>query len=227
MSSFRTAQCSVTASVFRLVPEANVRLLRCFMAAALLPGDAVRIRSAGRPFTEAATRIHDLPQIRITGSGDKPDETLWNGMMNMPLLVLMVGKALPAWTEALAGERPAVVLSQDEAVLRAVEGLGMFPGLLAGKKDLREFYRALQRLCAATSGGTRWNAAIRQAISPLGAIDLLRRGRGWTSSPQCLCRPRTRGGAPRICITVCRTMKTSPALLRRFQMAARPFFGVA
>ena len=135
-------------SVFRLVPEANVRLLRCFMAAALLPGDAARIRASGRPFTEAATRVHDLPQIRITGSGEKPDETLWNGMMNMPLLVLMVGDALPSWAEALAGERPAVVLSQDDAVLRAAEGLGMFPSLLAGKKDLREFYRALQSLCA-------------------------------------------------------------------------------
>src|SRR5882672_3435730 len=97
-------------SVFRLVPEANVRLLRCFMAAALLPGDAARIRAAGRPFTEAATRVHDLPQIRITGSGDRPDETLWSGMLNMPLLVLMVGDSLPTWAEALAAERPAVVL---------------------------------------------------------------------------------------------------------------------
>ena len=73
-------------SVFRLVPEANVRLLRCFMAAALLPGDASRIRAAGRPFTKATRRVHDLPQIRITGSRDKPDETLWNGMMNTATL---------------------------------------------------------------------------------------------------------------------------------------------
>jgi hypothetical protein len=160
-------------SVFRLVPEANVRLLRCFMAATLLPGDAARIRTAGRPFTEAAIRVHDPPQIRITGSREQPDETLWTGMMNMPMLVLMVGDALPSWAEALSSERQAVVLSPNDAVLRAAEGLGMFPGLLAGTKDLREFYRALQQLCAATGGATRWSAATREAIGPLGSIDLL------------------------------------------------------
>jgi hypothetical protein len=160
-------------SVFRLVPEANVRLLRCFMTAALLPADAARIRAAGRPFTEAATRVHDLPQIRIAGSGEKPDDTLWTGMMNMPLVVLMVGGALPAWAETLGGERPAIVLSQDEAVLRAAERIGMFPSLLAGRRDLREFYLALQRLCAATGESARWNAATRDAIGPLGAVDLL------------------------------------------------------
>ena len=198
-----------------------------FMAAALLPGDAARIRAAGRPFTEAATRVHDVPQIRITGSGEKPDETLWNGMLNMPLLVLMVGDALPSSAEALAGERPAVVLSQDDAVLRAAEGLGMFPSLLAGKKDLREFYRALQSLCAVTGGATRWSAATREAIGLLGSIDLLAERSRLDFIPGMPLPPRTRGGAPRICITVCRTTKTSPVSLRRFQMAARPFFGVA
>jgi hypothetical protein len=160
-------------SVFRLVPEANVRLLRCFMTASQLPGDAARIRAAGRPFTEAATRIQDLPQIRITCSAGRPDDTLWNGMMNMPLVVLMVGQALPDWAETLAAERPAVVLSQDEAVLAAADRLGLFPGLLQGKKDLREFYGALQKLCAAIGGAARWNVSIRDAIGPLGGSDLL------------------------------------------------------
>lgn len=159
-------------SIFRLVPEANIRLLRCFMTAAFLPGGASRIRAGGRPFTEAAIRVQDLPQIRIAGSHNTPDETLWAGMTDMPLVVLMVGEALPVWAETLAVQRPVVVLSQDEAVLRAAEGLGMFPGLLAGKEDLREFYRALQKLCATVSEGTRWSPTVREAIAPLGTGDL-------------------------------------------------------
>jgi hypothetical protein len=160
-------------SIFRLLPEANVRLLRCFMAAALLPSDAMRIRAAGRPFTEAATRVQDLPQVRITGSRERPDETLWDGITKMPLVVLMVGRALPSWAEALAREGPAVVLSQHESVLRSAEALGMYPALLRDKDDLRAFYRALGRLCGAVGTSNRWSAEIRQSLGSLGAIDLL------------------------------------------------------
>jgi hypothetical protein len=143
------------------------------MTLALLPSDATRIRTAGRPFTEAAMRVHDLPRIRITGSAGTPDNTLWNGMMNLPLVVLMVGEALPNWVEALAAERSAVVLSQNVDVLRAANHLGLFPGLLQRGNDLREFYGALQRLCTAIGEGTRWSASIREAIAPFGAGDLL------------------------------------------------------
>ena len=160
-------------SVFRLVPEANIRLLRSFMALALLPGDAGRIRASGRPFSEAATRVHDLPQIRITGSRDRPDDVIWNGMLNMPLVVLMVRDPVPAWLEALARERPVVVLSQSERALQVAENMGMFPGLLEGKEDLRQFYGALQKLCVAVAGAPRWSASVRDAIGPLGSVDLL------------------------------------------------------
>jgi hypothetical protein len=160
-------------SVFRLIPEANIRLLRSFMALAMLPGDAGRIRSCGRPFSEAASRVHDLPQIRITGSRDRPDDVIWNGMLNMPLVVLMVRDPLPAWLEALARERPAVVLSQSERALKVAESMGMFPGLLQGKEDLRQFYGALRRLCASVASVTRWSADIRDAVRPLGSVDLL------------------------------------------------------
>jgi hypothetical protein len=160
-------------SVFRLVPEANIRLLRCFMALALLPGDAGRIRSGGRPFSEAAVRIQDLPQIRITGSREKPDDVIWSGMMNMPLVVLMVRHPVPTWLEALARERPAVVLSQSERALKVAESMGMFPGLLEGKEDLRQFYAALRKLCAFVASATRWSADARDAIRPLASVDLL------------------------------------------------------
>jgi hypothetical protein len=196
-------------SVFRLVPEANIRLLRSSMALALLPGDAGRIRSGGRPFSEAAIRIQDLPQIRITASRDRPDDVIWNGILSMPLVVLMVRDPLPTWLEMFARERPAVVLSQSDRALKVAESMGMFPGLLEGKEDLRQFYGALRRLCAFVASATRWSADVRDAVGSLASVDLLAERSRLDSSHRCLCRQRMKAGVPHICTTASRTTSMS------------------
>ena len=49
----------------------------------------------------------------------------------------------------------------------------MFPGLLEGKEDLRQFYAALRNLCAFVASATRWSTDARDAIRPLASVHLL------------------------------------------------------
>lgn len=137
-------------TVFRLLPKADLYLLRCFMALTLFPSDTARIRGTGRSFLDAVTRIATLPQPRVVDSIE-PHPHLWQDMHRLPFVVLLVTDDLPRWAVKLAEKRPIVVASQHDDALRTTESLGSFPTRLAGTRDLRELYGALQKLAAATA----------------------------------------------------------------------------
>lgn len=159
-------------SIFRLLPEADLELLRCYMTLALLPSDAGKVVSAGKPFTEAAVRTVSAPQVRVASSGSFPDEVMWNDMMNTPLLVLLAGHKLPAWSDKLVAKRPVALLSQSPTAIGKAKQLGMITGLLAGKDDLREYYKALSALCLAVSATGSWDEAVTVELAALSKLDL-------------------------------------------------------
>ena len=101
-------------SVFRLVPEANIRLLRSFMALALLPGDARRIRSGGRRSRKLEGEFEQRVKLESTGSRDKPDDVIWSGNVEHATRRPDGPVSRSNLVEVLARERPAVVLSQSE-----------------------------------------------------------------------------------------------------------------
>ena len=159
-------------TVFRLLPSADLYLLRCFMALALLPGDAARIGGTGRPFLDALARIDTLPQPRVVGSTGRPDPALWGDMERLPFVVLLVADALPSWAVELADARPIIVASQYDSVLRTTESLGSFAARLAGTQYLREFYAALQRLSAALADSNWSESNPHDQLSSVASGDL-------------------------------------------------------
>src|SRR5579863_5243515 len=90
------------ATVFQLLSESEVALLRCFMTLLLLPASTSRILAEQPPFVESVTRLRRLPMFRKTTGESQPHPQLWEDMLNSPLLVLMVTGSLPSWFEHLA-----------------------------------------------------------------------------------------------------------------------------
>ena len=158
-------------TLFRLLPMADFYLLRCFMALTLFPSDTARIRGTGFPFRDAVMRIATLPQPRVVDSIE-PDQAIWQDMHRLPFVVLLVTDALPRWAVELAERRPIVVASQYDDALRTTESLGSFPARLAGTRDLRELYGALQKLAAAMAASGTVGPDLREHLASIAAGDL-------------------------------------------------------
>src|SRR5262245_47075329 len=83
-------------TVFHLLSEAEITLLRCFMTLLLLPTSTGQIIADQRPFVQAITRLRQLPSFRKASSGKQPPPELWDGLLNFPLVVVMAGYSLPS-----------------------------------------------------------------------------------------------------------------------------------
>ncbi len=161
------------ATVFHLLSESDIALLRCFGTMLLLHGSTSRIIAEQPPFVEAISRLHQLPTFRKASARHKPHPQLWNDMLRLPLLVLMVASSLPPWFEALARQRAVAVLSpSDEVTAAATKMEGVFAGLLRGMADVREFYRVLGQLAARGAADTNPDADVRSTLATLGRLDL-------------------------------------------------------
>jgi hypothetical protein len=159
-------------SIFQLLRESELELLRCFMAFLQLPADVERIISGGQPFFEAVLRYRNVPTFRKAPSSEMP-LALREDLSAIPLLCLMLGRRVPDWTKTLARDRPVIVLSQVEGTIeesRSVEG--MIPGLLRGTEDLRVFYDALRRLCAERTQDERLDDDTRQRLGHFSQFDM-------------------------------------------------------
>jgi len=161
------------ATLFHLLIESEISLLRCFMTLLLLPANTARIISELPPFVEAITRAHQLPAFRKTYSVQEPPEQMWNDMLRVPLLVLMVGYSLPSWFDKLIRERPVAVLSPSQDVVAdASKKPGVFAGELRGMEDVREFYRVLRALAAAIAEHDRHGPEVCSTLQRLSGLDL-------------------------------------------------------
>jgi hypothetical protein len=139
----------------------------------MLPADASRILSGGKPFLEASLRVVQVPMFRTATSETLPDKTLWNEMLRLPLLVLMVGETLPMWMGDLAARRPVAVLSRFESAVNQAHSIeGVVPGLLVQKQDLREFYRVARELSALLAKQELWPEETRTVLRSYAAQDL-------------------------------------------------------
>jgi hypothetical protein len=137
-------------SIFHLLRESEITLLRCFMTLLFLPSSSSRIVTKQQPFLEAIDRLLRLPSFRKANSQQVPVPKLWDNMISLPLVVLMIGETLPIWFESLILLKNIAVLSQSDKVIASAAGSGRaFAGLLRGMEDIREFYRVIGQLAAA------------------------------------------------------------------------------
>ena len=81
-------------------------------------------------------------------SDARPDEVMWSGLLNNPLVVLLIARRVPVWLDALAAEKPVLVLSQFEATISHCQQLaGIVACHQTGLGAQRDYYGALRKLC--------------------------------------------------------------------------------
>ncbi len=160
-------------SIYTLLQETELALLRCFMALLHLPTDASRILPRGRPFTEAVLRHRVLPSFRKS-SANGLDPVLEDAARSAPVMCVLLAQRIPDWLQRVAESRPMVVMSQfDDSIAAAGSLQGMHPALLRGHDDLRGFYRALRSACSDEAQLSRLSEGHREALDQLSKLDLL------------------------------------------------------
>jgi hypothetical protein len=143
------------ATLFHVLSEGETELLRCWMTLFLLPADSSALIAEQPPFAAAAKRVHQLPVFRKAATGLEPPAALWDMMAKEPLVVLMLGHAIPRWLGSLTPMHDIGVLSPSEEVLDTLRSVaGVHVGLLKGMDDLREAYRVIAELIV-TAVGTK------------------------------------------------------------------------
>jgi CHAT domain len=163
-------------TVFHLLRTSETMLLRCFMALLYFPASLNEIVTEKGPFVEALKRLRDVPTLTKASSGTPLPEQMKRDLIDLPLLVLIVGKKIPVWLEDLATARPIALLSPDETVVEAaLQMKHVSAGLLQGLEDVREFYRTFCDLCRKRSQDHRLNDETRKRLTFLGELDLLAR----------------------------------------------------
>jgi len=195
------------ASLFQMLSEAELALLRCWMTLMLLPFGTKDLIPDQRPFTAAFNRIEQLPQFRKAQSDEDPPPQMLDDMLRVPLLVLMLDDPLPNWLQGLTAHKEIGVLSPSAHVFDSLRSArGIHAGLLKGAEDLRESYRVLRELIAAGSANDRYDQNIRSTLGSLTDIDLLQKRPRLEFIPP-FPLPQPWDGRPqRTCLTACRTM---------------------
>lgn len=162
-------------TIFHLLRESEIALLRCFMALLFFPANTSRIIPEQPPFAEAMIRVRELPTFRKANGSEEPDPRLWSDMLRAPLLVIMVTNMLPSWLENLVKQRALILLSASDELLTAATKDGVFSGLLRGFDDIRAFYAALGQLADRISTDNRFKPEERSTLRALGQPDLFKR----------------------------------------------------
>lgn len=161
------------ASVFHLLKESEIALLRCFMSLLYFPANTSRIFAEQPLFVEAIMRMIELPDFRIVNSKYKPPENLWKDMLKLPLLIIMIGDSLPLWFKDLSKERPLGVLTSSEDVVSTISAIpGVYTGLLKGTEDIRECYRVINELATAGATLNKFDQDTTYTLRALSQLDL-------------------------------------------------------
>jgi len=167
------SELSKRATIFHLLNEADVPLLRCFMTLLLLPADTGDLTAQQAPFVAATARVRRLPAFRKAQSRKEPPTAMWKDMVTSRLLMLMLADTIPIWLDKLALERDIGVLSSSG---RVVESLRTKPhvhiGLLKGFDDLREAYRVIREMLATVAADGRFEPEVVSASASLALTDL-------------------------------------------------------
>ena len=162
-------------TLFHLLSEGDISLLRCLMTLLLLPADTSAMMVPQFPFLAALSRLSRLPTMRKINAALRPPNQMWQDMVSEQLLILMLGGAIPDWFAELAAQRPVAVLSQStETTEQLAELPGVFSGLLKGMDDLREAYKAIGQLAGAISAAEGHDSDTRSVCRDLAATDLFR-----------------------------------------------------
>ena len=143
------------------------------MALLHFPAHADYILGNGRPFFEALLRFRLAPSFRKTPI-DRLQARLEHDLCRAPLVAVGTGPRVPEWLDGLAAARPLILFSQWEEVIdRSAQMDGVCPVLLKGQEDLRRFYVALRRMCAARSESKDLDRNVRLRLRELAERDLL------------------------------------------------------
>jgi hypothetical protein len=160
-------------SLFQLLSQSEISLLRCFMALLNLPTDTGRIVSEHPPFVEAMIRVRRPPSFRKANGGARVHPQLWKDIQTSPIVVLMLGYSLPEWVKPLAQKRALAVLSPSEEVTsEAGKVESVFCGLLRGFADIREYYRVVALATARDALNERFDQETRTTLESLGKMNL-------------------------------------------------------
>jgi hypothetical protein len=163
-------------TIFHLLRTSESTLLRCFMAMLHFPASANEILPEKGLFTEAFTRLRDVPRFRKVSSSSPLPEELRHDFLEPSLLILMVGNKIPVWLDDLVAACPVALLSPNEAVVEAALQINnVSAGLLQGLEDIREFYRTFRDLCREVGQDRRLDGAARTRFTSLAELDLFSR----------------------------------------------------
>src|SRR5215469_6367097 len=80
-----SSKSSGRATIFHLLNEADVALLRCFMTLSLLPADTGDLVPEQPPFGAAFKRVRGLPSFRKAQAGIRPPTAMWEDLIKAPL----------------------------------------------------------------------------------------------------------------------------------------------
>jgi hypothetical protein len=167
------SESSSRSTIFHLLNEGDVGLLRCFMALSLLPTDTGDLVADQPPFVAALKRVHTLPIFRKAERRKEPPSPIWKDMTSVPLLMLMAGDTSPDWLDELTAQRHVGMLSSSPRVIESVRANPhLHTGLLKGFDDLREAYRVIRELLAAAADDECYGALGHYACTALAATDL-------------------------------------------------------
>ena len=161
------------ASMFHMIKESDIALLRCLMTLMFLPATTRDLEKTQPPFVAAVERIDNLPRVRKAESEADPPPQMWSDLTRAPLPIVMVDEPVPEWLLRLAAQRDVGVLSPSTKVvenLKSVEGI--HPGLLKGNDDLREAYRVYRELLAVAAANSMLPGDVRSVCRSLAITDL-------------------------------------------------------
>jgi hypothetical protein len=161
------------ASMFHLITESDIALLRCLMTLMLLPANTRNLEKNQPFFVAAIERLQNLPQVRKAENEVDPPSQLWCDLLRTPLPVVMVDEPVPEWLLRLAALRDVGVLSPSMKVVERLKSVGgIHSGLLKGNDDLREAYRVYRELLAIAAANSMFSDDVHSACAALAGTDL-------------------------------------------------------